>query len=103
MIIPIFIYREKKSDKELKEEMERERKWKELIEEDDRYRKEQERKIKRQKQEKKEEAIRKLEEEYYKTVRENPWDFQFLPEGWTIFGQTYIPIITEYDFIVEYD
>ena len=39
---------------------------------------------------------KKAEEEYREAERKDPWDFQFLPEGWSIFGQRHFPTITEY-------
>ena len=96
-IIPIFIYRDRKSDKELREEWERDRRWRMMMEAE---REAAERK-------KREEEVRKLlkrideekaaEEAYREAVRKNPWDFQILPEGWSPFGQWYFPIITEYN------
>ena len=91
-------YGKRKTDKELHEEWERDRRRRMMAEA---KREEAERK-------KREEQIHKLlkrvdeeiaaEEEYYKAVGKNPWDFQFLPEGWSPFGQWYFPIITEYYF-----
>ena len=94
-IIPIFIYRDRKSDKELREEWERDRRWRKMMEAEEEERK----------RRKREEEVRKLlkrideekaaEEAYREAVRKNPWDFQILPEGWSPFGQWYFPIITE--------
>lgn len=96
MIIPIFIYRDRKSDKELHEEMERERRWRRMMES------ERENREHRKREEELRELMRRMEErkrtekEYHEAERKNPWDYQFLPEGWSIFGQTYIPIISEF-------
>lgn len=95
MFFPIFIYVREKSDKELREEMERDAKWARLMEEEKRLRLEQERKRKEKKKAEKEEKLKKLNEEYEKSRSENPWDYQFMPEGWSIFGQTYITVIDE--------
>lgn len=88
--IPIFIYRDKKSDKELREEMKWEyRMWKaeqeELARQRERERKEQERKeLERLAEEK------RINDEYYEARKANPWDYCFLPEGWSFFGQVSI-------------
>ena len=99
MIVPIFIYRDRKSDKELHEEMERERYWRRLIEaekeERERHKREEElRELMRRMEERE-----KAEREYHEAERKNPWDYQFLPEGWSIFGQTYIPVINAYGHV----
>ena len=65
MIIPIFIHVHEKSDKEIREEMERERRWHDAV--------------------KREEERKRFE---------NPWDYSFLPEGWCIFG-TPLKIVEE--------
>ena len=95
MIVPIFIYRDRKSDKELHEEMERDRRMRDAIREDEereRRRKALEEWVKKSKEA---EEKKKLEDEYYEARRKNPWDYQFLPEGWSILGQTYITPIDE--------
>ena len=38
----------------------------------------------------------RIDREYREAEKKDPWDFQILPEGWSPFGQIYIPIITEY-------
>jgi hypothetical protein len=88
--IPIFIYRDKKSDKELREEMKWEyRVWKaeqeELARRRERERKEQERKEQERLAEEK-----RINDEYYEARKANPWDYYFLPEGWSFFGQCVI-------------
>ena len=92
-IIPIFIYIHEKSDKELREEMEREARWNKLIEEDERRRRERERQEKLRKEEEKRKKQEEIEAEYRRMERENPWDFMILPEGWSIFGQTNIQVL----------
>lgn len=95
-IIPIFIYRNRKSDKELHEEMERERRWRKMkeAEEESRIRREREEALRESME--REARRKKAEEEYREAERKDPWDFQFLPEGWSIFGQRHFPTITEY-------
>ena len=95
MIVPIFIYRDRKSNKELHEEMERERRWRRLMEAEEEERKH------RKREEEFRELMRRVEEreraekEYREAERKNPWDYQFLPEGWSILGQTHIIPIDE--------
>ena len=98
IFIPIFIYEDRPSKEELRREAERDRRMRDAI------RKDEERERRRKALElwtkKCEEAEKrkKLEEEYYEAERKNPWDFQFLPEGWSILGQTYIPVINDYGY-----
>ena len=108
MIVPIFIYRDRKSDKELHEEMERERRWRRMMEAE-------EEKRKRWVVERPgviyplgmahmgipEPAPERAEKEYHEAERKNPWDYQFLPEGWSILGQTYIPVINDYGYVYD--
>ena len=87
VIVPIIIYRDRKSDKEIHEEMERERKWRELIEKDEakkQAREERERLAKKRAKLEKEEAARK---EVCEAEKNNPWEFRILPGGWNLFGQ----------------
>ena len=95
-IIPIFIPVYRKTDKELQEEMERDRRWNALMEKE---REEQERRKREAELEKKlkiEEERKKLNDWYEDLRRKDEWDTQFLPEGWTIFGQARFSVITEY-------
>lgn len=94
-VIFIPIYREKKSDKELLEEMERDARFRKAVEEDERRERERKEREKRQKEEEKEERRRKAEKEYYDARMKDPWDFSILPEGWSIFGQQNFNVITE--------
>lgn len=95
-IIPIFIHIHEKSDKEIREEMERERRWQKLMEaeEEERRRRKYEKEMRKILERKEEE--KRMEQEYFEASRKNPWDYQFLPEGWDMLGQRYIPVITEY-------
>ena len=95
MILPIFIHVKEKSEKELREEMERDARMHKAIEEDEARKRERERLAEFEKQQKIEAERKRLEDEYYKAKEENPWDFQFMPEGWSIFGQTYITPIDD--------
>ena len=95
-IIPIFIYRDRKSDKELREEIARDRRWRELMRAEEERRELREREEKLRKEEEKRKERERVERDYREAVRKNPWDYQFLPEGWSPFGQWYIPIITEH-------
>ena len=101
MIVPIFIYRDRKSDKELHEEMERDRRMRDAIREDEereRRRKELEEWTKKGEEA---EKRKKLEDEYHEAERKNPWDYQFLPEGWSILGQTYISAINDHGYVYD--
>ena len=95
MIVPIFIYRDRKSDKELHEEMGRERRWRRLMEAEEEKRERRKRESERCELMRRMEERERAEKEYHEAERKNPWDYQFLPEGWSIIGQTYIPIISE--------
>lgn len=103
MIVPIFIYRERKSDKEFHEEMERERYWRRLMEVEEEKRERRKREEELRELMKRMEEREKVEKEYREAERKNPWDYQFLPEGWSIFGQTYIPVINDYGYIYDVD
>ena len=101
MIVPIFIYLDRKSDKELHEEMERERHYRRLMEAE-----EEERKRRKREEEFCEEMRRvkereRVEKEYHEAEWKNHWDYQFLPERWSIFGQTYIPVINDYGYVYD--
>ena len=101
MIVPIFIYRDRPSKEELLEKAERERRMRDAIREDEereRHRKEQELWAKKREEA---EKRKKLEDEYHEAERKNPWDYQFLPEGWSILGQTYIPVINDYGYVYD--
>lgn len=97
MILPIsiFIHVREKSEKELREEMERDARMRRAIEEDEARERERKRLAEFEKQQKIEAERKRLNDEYYKAREENPWDFQFLPEGWSILGQTYITPIKD--------
>lgn len=94
MIVPIFIYRDRPSKEEMREEAIRHRRMMDAIREDEereRRRKETEKALKRMEERKKaEEADRIYREERAK----NPLDYSFLPEGWTIFGSN-LSVINE--------
>lgn len=85
--IPFIIYRDKKSEEEIR----RERKWEEerrRREEEARYREQKEReRIEDEKSRAREAKEKALNDAYYKAKTENPWDFKFLPEGWDFLGQ----------------
>lgn len=95
MIIPIFIYRDRKSNKEIQEEIKRDAAWRKLIEEDKMREKEIAAREKEIAEEKKARESAKIEMEYYEDRKKNPWDYHFLPEGWSIFGQRYITPLDE--------
>lgn len=89
-IIPIFIHVHEKSDKEIREEMELDARWKKMMDEErekERLCKEKEKRRKlREKEEREREIRRKIELDMHR----HPWQYQILPEGWSIFGQRYI-------------
>lgn len=96
-IIPIFIpirVREK-SEKELREEMERDARWNELTRKEEEKERQKKLAEERKKREEKERQKRKLEEWYSNLLETNEWDTQFMPEGWNIFGQRNFGILTE--------
>ena len=101
MIIPIFIYIHEKSDKELHEEMERERRLRRLMEAEEEEREHRKREEELRELMKRMEEREKAEKEYHEAERNNPWDYQFLPEGWSILGQTYIPVINDYGYVYD--
>lgn len=88
MIVPIFIYRDRPSKEEMREESLRHRRMMDAIREDEereRRRKETEKALKRMEEQKKAEEANRL----YREARDkNPLDYSFLPEGWTIFGSS---------------
>ena len=85
--IPFIIYRDKKSEEEIRRELE----WKDKLrkeEEEARYREQQEReRIEDEKRRVREAKEKALNDAYYEARRRNPWDFKFLPEGWDFLGQ----------------
>ena len=95
MIVPIIIHVREKSDKELREEMERDARMRRAIEEDEARERERKRRAEFEKQQKIEAERKRLEKEYDEARAKNPWDFQFMPEGWSILGQTYITPIKD--------
>lgn len=95
MIVPIFIHTHERSDKEIREEMERNARWEKMMREEEEMAERRKREEKERKRREKEERIRRFNEEYEEDRRKNPWNYQILPEGWSIFG-TGLQIISEY-------
>lgn len=85
--VPIFIYKKEKSDKELREEMAREARWRKLIEEDEARRRAREREEKEKKRTERELKEKQANEAYEALRRKDEWQTLLLPEGWSIFGQ----------------
>lgn len=84
VIIPIFIHR--KSDEQIKKEIEIERKWREIMDREHKAEAEKLDRIRREKIQKKieeEERIRKWANE---DEQKNPDDWKILPYGWSPFG-----------------
>ena len=96
MILPIFIHVKEKSDKELREEMERDDRMRKAIEEDEARERERKRQAEEEKRLKAEKERKQKEKEYRAAQEKNPWDFQFMPEGWSIFGQTNITPVNDF-------
>ena len=76
IFVPIFIHHEKKSDKEIREEIEQEREWRKMIENDERR---EEERLERLKIEKKIEAERKLREWANEEEYKNPNEWRVCP------------------------
>lgn len=97
MIVPIIVYveKEKKSPKEI----EREREIKELMRREEEKDKEKKIAFEREQAEilrLKRQAKKETLEKEYREGLESAWlDWQILPEGWNIFGQTNFQIIKE--------
>lgn len=85
-IIPIFIYRDRKSDKEFQEEYKRDAKWRMMVEEEERKKRAEKRLHKALERLKKEEEMAEASRRYEIERSKDPWQFSFLPEGWSIFG-----------------
>ena len=105
--IPIFIHVKEKSDKELREEMKRDYKmWKAEQEDRDRQMARERAEQERKEQERIDEEKR-INDEYYEAKMANPWQYSFLPEGWSFFGQCVITPIDwdgkdgEFEFLSE--
>lgn len=94
MILPIFIHIHEKTEKEIREEMEENRKWREAIKRDNEIQLARERERKEEERRLREEIKRKLDDEYYNNKNKNPWEYSILPEGWSIFG-TPLKIVEE--------
>ena len=94
-IVPIFIHIREKSDKELREEMERDARWNKMMREEE----ERERQRKREEEERKLEEKRRKEREanewWWNLENTNEWETRLLPEGWSMFGQQSVVVITE--------
>lgn len=95
-IIFLPIYVREKSDKELREEMAREAKWRKLMEEDEARLRAREREAKERKRAEKERKEKEANDAYEAIRLKDEWQTQFLPEGWSIFGQRNFGILTEY-------
>lgn len=95
-IIFLPIYIREKSDKELHEEIEREAKWRKLMEEDEARLRAREREAKERKLAEKERKEKEANDAYEALRRKDEWQTQFLPEGWNIFGQINFGILREY-------
>ena len=85
--IPIFIHIHEKSDKELRKEMELDYKMWKAEQEDLARQRERERKERERKEQERLAEEKRINDEYYKARRANPWDYHFLPEGWSFLGQ----------------
>lgn len=86
IFVPIFIHHEKKSDKEIREEIEQEHEWRKMIENDERREEERLERLKIEKIEKKIEAERKLREWANEEEYKNPYEWRVLPYDWSPFG-----------------
>lgn len=95
-VVPIFIPVRQRSDRELQAEMESERRMREAIRKDEEIRERRRREEEERKRVAEEERRKRLDQEYLDARAKNPWDYQFLPEGWSIFGQRSIRVITEF-------
>ena len=95
-IIFLPIYIREKSDKELHEEIEREAKWRKLMEEDEARLRAREREAKERKLAEKERKEKEANDAYEALRRKDEWQTQFLPDGWSIFGQRNFGILREY-------
>ena len=87
VIVPIIIYRDRKSDKEIHEEMERDRKWRELMEKEEAAERARIEEAKQKKLREKRERIEAFRKLIYDAEQKNPWEFRVLPGGWNLFGQ----------------
>ena len=102
-IVPIIIYRDRKSDKEIHEEMEREERWRKAVEEDEKRRREREERARLEKIRLKNERERAIQKEIDSDEMNNPWEFRVLPGGWNLFGQLSIEPIPWDGTEEEYD
>ena len=86
-IVPIIIYRDRRTTQELRSEAEFDRRIRQRMEEDEAMKRYREEKARRDKLE----AKRKQEMAVLKELDEaeimNPWEFRILPGGWNLFGQ----------------
>lgn len=76
--------------------MERDRRWNRLMEMEREDKERRRREAELAKKFKLDEERRKLNEWYENLRRKDEWDTQFLPEGWTVFGQRSFQVISEY-------
>ena len=96
MIVPIFIHVKEKSDKEIIEEMARERRWKELMEKEEEAKRRSRHEAEQRKIEEKRRKEKELNDWYFNLRYTDEWETQILPDGWNILGQQYIPVLREY-------
>lgn len=94
IFLPIYI--REKSDKELREEIAREARWRRLMEEEEARKRERERKEIERKMAEKRRKEKESNDVYEALRRKDEWQTQFLPEGWNIFGQINFGILIEY-------
>lgn len=93
--VPIFIHVREKSAKELMEERKSQEMRDRLMEAEKRREEEKIRRKKLEKARAKEEMEKEAERRYEELRRKDQWQTQFLPEGWTIFGQKSFAVLTE--------
>ena len=87
MIIPIFIHVRERSKEEIDADFKRDNeRWRKEREERARYLREKEEAKEKKRRDKYEEYCRQSEA-YEKERAKDPWQFTFMPEGWSIFGQ----------------
>ena len=95
MIIPIFIHVRERSKEEIDADFKRDHeRWRKEREEEARYRREKEEAKEKKRRDKYEEYCRQSEA-YEKERAKDPWQFTFMPEGWSIFGQRSIYPISD--------
>ena len=92
-IIPIIIYRDRRTTQELRSEAEFDRRIRQHMEEYEAMKRKREEKARHDKLEAKRKQDEAVLKELDEAERMNPWEYRVLPEGWSVFGQREVNVL----------